>query len=418
MAKLNGHAKNVKTPSPPPPSLRRIPSSRTAADEQTGQDGRLGRSKKAHERVCVFLKDYFVLSDRLISIIAAWVLASWMSEHWDRFPLLAITSPEPRCGKTTLLELLQAITRQGMHVTNVTAAAVYRLITIKKGKLTFLMDESQSLKRQGSEQSQVVRELLNASIDNGIQAIRCSGERYEDVGRFSLYCPKVYAMIGHPDGILLDRSLPIGVARKSKSDVVNRYRSRDIRHEGETIQKELAKWAKTNWERAVAIYDKLDLLDIANDRMADLLLPLQAVLTLEDNHKALTELVQYANSLEEVAQRQENRTDGVKLLAAIKAIFDKCQKDFIETTEVIQRLLLREEENWSACNKGKPLNAHHLAYLLRDYDIQPCHSDDKKTRGYRRAAFVPVWSKYVSCGEASQASAPSQPSGDNGRAKP
>ena len=56
--------------------------------------------------------------------------------------------------------------------------------------------------------------------------------RYEDIEEFSIYCPKVFAQIGNPDGVLADRSLPAPLKRKTAGDVVKRYRSKDVKEEG------------------------------------------------------------------------------------------------------------------------------------------------------------------------------------------
>src|SRR5262249_10838313 len=107
------------------------------------------------------------------------------------------------------------------YTTNISPAALYRLV--EKEKPTLLMDESQSLSRRGSESSEVIREILNAGTGKNAKAIRCGGPRMNEIEEFSVYSPKVFAMIGEPDGVLADRSLPVPMKRKTKDDDVQRY---------------------------------------------------------------------------------------------------------------------------------------------------------------------------------------------------
>src|SRR6516165_3675388 len=59
--------------------------------------------------LCRYLADYVAMPPCSAPVIAAWVLAAWLMDVWDRFPHLCISSPEKRCGKTTLLDLLFSV---------------------------------------------------------------------------------------------------------------------------------------------------------------------------------------------------------------------------------------------------------------------------------------------------------------------
>lgn len=64
-----------------------------------------------------FLKTYVVLPKGSETIIAAWVIAAWFADVWDKFGHLCIVSPEKRCGKTTLLDLLFLIAPKARFTT-------------------------------------------------------------------------------------------------------------------------------------------------------------------------------------------------------------------------------------------------------------------------------------------------------------
>src|SRR5262245_38620263 len=49
--------------------------------------------------LATFFASYVVLPDATIAVISLWVMAARLMDRWDRFPHLAVSSPEMRCGK-------------------------------------------------------------------------------------------------------------------------------------------------------------------------------------------------------------------------------------------------------------------------------------------------------------------------------
>src|SRR5690349_10247534 len=105
-----------------------------AAGSSVGSQGSQGRRvfKGMPANVLAELGDFFTtyieLPPRVHVVLAAWVLAAWLAFLWDRFPHLAITSPEKRCGKTRLLQILQQVTPRPLNTSNITPAALFRFI--------------------------------------------------------------------------------------------------------------------------------------------------------------------------------------------------------------------------------------------------------------------------------------------------
>ena len=46
--------------------------------------------------------------------VALWVIFAWMHDAAVHSPILLVSSPEPECGKTTLLGLVQLLTPRGL----------------------------------------------------------------------------------------------------------------------------------------------------------------------------------------------------------------------------------------------------------------------------------------------------------------
>jgi putative DNA primase/helicase len=344
-----------------------------------------------------FLADYVALPDVSVVVVATWVVAAWLADKWDKFPHLAATSPEKRCGKTTLLDVLATIVPRPRYTTNISPAALYRVIEAEKP--TLLMDESQSISRRGSEASEVIREILNAGIGQNAKVTRCGGEKFEQIQEFSVYSPKVFALIGNLDGVLADRCLPVELRRKTKSDEVQRFRSRVVGPRGKGLYGLLEKWAKSNGKTVATVYDRLTPFDIENDRMAELLLPLQAMLTVACKD-ALGTLEEYAQSLDSRDKEQEMQSPGVRLLVACRELFAPSRSYpagflFIPTELLIARLVNRGEEPWHRWCRGQPITGEALANLLRPYGIKPGRNKQQTARGYHAADFREAWDCYL-----------------------
>jgi hypothetical protein len=341
------------------------------------------------------LTDFIVLPPHTPTIIAAWVLAAWISHVWDRFPHLSIYSPEKRCGKTRLLEVLKLIAPNAKSTSSISPAALYRVIGKSNPRPTIMLDEAQSLSRARSESGEALRELLNAGIEKDAQVMRCAGKKMEEVKEFPTYSPKIFAQIGEPDAILADRSLPIEMKRKTDSDFVQSFRMREVQPRAKALRDRLEQWAADNVEEAIRIYSEIEQLDIENDRRADLLLPLQTVLRIDDPDK-LGALSAYADNLDERDKGPESQSPEVRLLTACREIFDG-EKDatFISTPVLIKRLVSRTEEPWHRWNRGQAISGEALANLLRRYDIRPTHNRARTKRGYYVSAFQDAFNRYL-----------------------
>ena len=90
--------------------------------------------------------------ERTVLVITLWVMAAWLKDVWDRFPHLAITSPEKRCGKSRLLDLIEALSHQPILTANASPSAVYRSIGAHPSDPpTLLIDEADRFVRKEAE---------------------------------------------------------------------------------------------------------------------------------------------------------------------------------------------------------------------------------------------------------------------------
>ena len=76
------------------------------------------------DEIVAQIKRYVTLSDASAHANALWTVHTHCYAEFDFTPRLAITSPEKRCGKTTVLSVIEAMVSRPLGAANITAAAM------------------------------------------------------------------------------------------------------------------------------------------------------------------------------------------------------------------------------------------------------------------------------------------------------
>jgi putative DNA primase/helicase len=97
---------------------------------------------KLLDKIADIFNRYVVLPRHAATVLALWVAHTWCFDAFDISPYLIVNSPEKRCGKTTVMIILQFVTRRSELASNISPAAIYRYI--EKKKPTLLIDEADS----------------------------------------------------------------------------------------------------------------------------------------------------------------------------------------------------------------------------------------------------------------------------------
>jgi hypothetical protein len=347
-----------------------------------------------------FISPYMVMGEAFLLAGCAWAVAAHSQHIWDKFAHLAITGPDGATGKTQFLNLLSFVSPNTVLTNSLTVAVTFRKIEKAKGYISFLIDESDFLK-SGSEAAAVYMALLKSSIERRSVALRCAGADWNEEKSFSTYCPKAFALRGHIEENLADRCFPIRLKRKLDEEIISELMLSEVDGLGKSLREKILQWSVENAAKIQKTYTSIQRLKIKNNRMADLLKPLQTILTLIGDPYQLCLLEQYAHSLDKRDKKQAKQSDGVKLLIACKEIFEQVEptiKDglFIPTEILINELLSRKEEGWNIISKGyKPITSHKLANMLFEYDVEPEHNHNKTIRGYYAAKFDDAWRRYL-----------------------
>ncbi len=327
------------------------------------------------------LLKYVILPSGVAEPISAWIVLTYCYDAFRILPLLGIVSPVKRCGKTTLLEVLQGLTNKGLTASNISPAAVFR--TIEKYSPTLLVDEADTFLKDNDE----LRGVLNSGhTRSSAFVVRVQGDDHEPV-KFSTWGPKAVAMIGNLPDTLYDRSVVVSLRRKAPGETVSRI---DVDFENECLELRRAcrRWADDNMDMLRTI--KSDIPATNNDRMTDNWTPLSAISDVAGGD--WPELIRKS-----ILGMLDGTDDsiGPKLLKDIQDIFKFHQRIFSD--DLVEALKDQKESPWCDWNRGKGLTQNGLARLLKPFSIKSKNMriGDKQRKGYSAECFVDAFKRYI-----------------------
>ena len=184
--------------------------------------------------LCDVFERHVVLGPSASLACALWIIHAHAHAAATHSPILDISSPTKRCGKTQLLGTVGMLVPKPLAAANVTAATVFR--AINKWCPTLLIDEMDTFVADKSD----LRGVLNSGHDRrSAYVLRCVGDDAEPT-LFSTWTPKVFAHIGRVAPTLEDRSVRIELRRRLSTEAIERMPSGDAYVD---LRRKSARWA-------------------------------------------------------------------------------------------------------------------------------------------------------------------------------
>ena len=314
------------------------------------------------------IQRYVFMTEEQAVAVALWVVFSWLHEHVTHSPILYVTSAEKDSGKTTLLGVLNFLTRRSLQSVDISGPALFRSIT--KWQPTLIVDEADDALANNAD----LREVINSGWTRGQGVVRCHPDTREPE-LFSTFAPKVVAMKGRnlPD-TTLSRSIIITMKPRRANDP--KEHAADFDHlDNETfarLRSQVMRWAMDNAEAIAKATPEIPP-GFHNRRRANWR-PLLAIAEAAGGDWK-TAAWNAARAIEAVADTFDPSI-GVELLQAIKAAFEARakeprNKDRITAPGLITDLVADETARWATYNKGKPISQAQVKNLLKPYGIKP-----------------------------------------------
>lgn len=327
---------------------------------------------------------FLALPDGAATALSLWAFHAHSHDTSSVSPVLALTSPEKRCGKTTLLELLSAVVPRPLPASNVTAATVFRVV--QQRQPTLLIDEADTFLKRGDE----LRGILNSGHRRSLAyVVRTVGDEHEP-RQFRTWAPKAIALIGELPDTLQDRSIEIRMRRRAPDEQVERLR-RDRLGELEPLQRKAWRWAQGHFE--VLENAEPSIPAGLHDRKRDNWRPLLAIADAAGG--PWPERARMAAEALWEGERND-RSLGTRLLADVQMILEEHTSDRIRSKKLVAKLSALEEAPWAEY-KGRGLSAVSLATFLRSFDIssQDIRFPSGVYKGYRADDFGDAFRRYL-----------------------
>jgi hypothetical protein len=162
------------------------------------------------ERIEALIRRYVRFDDEVADqplALALFVLVTWVSEVFTVQPYVCVSAPTMRSGKTTCLDLLKLLVRNGQILATVRMLGVVTMIGEYSGKVVPMFDEAEQL---GKDSLGDTRALLASGYRRGGSHGIKVGKRFE---MFATGCCKVFGLIGDLTAVLRDRSIVLNLLR-------------------------------------------------------------------------------------------------------------------------------------------------------------------------------------------------------------
>ena len=339
------------------------------------------------------LNEYVDVKEHEAVAIVLWALHCHVYERFTISPRLALRSPRPGCGKTTLLDMLSLLTPRGKRIDHTTAAPLFRII--HRDHPTILIDEGDNLEMVGT-----IRSIMNSGHRKGGHINRwIDGEDVE----FDTFGPMAVAVIGTLPEALLDRSIIINLRRTLRTDL-RRFNIDDpyIENVVKPICRQMSAWARTK----PTLNPNPELPKKLRNRISDNWLVLISIADCFG-----TGWGKMARAAAAVFLRTIKDEDlSTVMLASIRRAFDDVLKDDRCTTEqMVKELHSLHDAPWNEFCGIKGTGVPHkikeaeVTKLLSKYEIYPKtvwpknrkRSDTTGSyRGWMRAWFEDAWARY------------------------
>jgi putative DNA primase/helicase len=351
--------------------------------------------------------------------LALWTLHTYAFQLRDVSAYLGIESPVKRCGKTTLLGVLNKLAHRPVLAANISFKAFFHVI--EQARPTLLIDETDTFLPRNDE----LRGIMNAGchresafVIRFAQPAETSGakrgrppklervakfvsamsaeERAEGhdsgLARFSCWCPKAMAAIGRLPDTLGDRCIVIRMQRKTPEEKCERLR----RLGSETLTRQCARFVRDR-EQAIAEAAPGIPLEL-NDRAADIWEPLLALADLAGGQWP-ERARQAAVALSGAARQYESESSVGVLLYELRLSFLQLKTRRVLSRDLVELLNIRATlpNSLRQYLNGKEITELWLAGALRPYGIRPkCfRAGGNVGKGYFAEDFAEIFERYL-----------------------
>jgi hypothetical protein len=333
------------------------------------------------------LEEYVALQPHEYVAVALWALHTHLFDRFMVTPRLALRSPVPDCGKTTLFDVLAQLVARPEKFDWITTAALYH--TIDTIHPTLLMDEADNI---GLGLDGRLRAVFNSGHRKGGRGGLRDNKRTRKPDTFAPLAVALPDLFGGLPRALNSRCITINMERSERKlrrfDAIHPDRAFDAAY-GQILL----------WRQDVVLNPEPEM--PMQNRFADNWRPLISIAdSLGWGKQAREAMVIFAHEYHDADVK-------ILLLIAIRRVFDMRRVDCLPSKKLLEALHGMDEAEWSEfCGVRGDQSPHklkvtELARMLREFKIRPRSlwpknrtATSKSKKGYRRSQFEEAWRKY------------------------
>jgi hypothetical protein len=322
--------------------------------------------------------------------VVLWILHTHVFSRFQVTPRLVLGSPVKRCGKTTLMELMEVLAAKPEKFDFMSTALIYHVVD--QSHPTLLLDEVDNIGLELRNNGKL-RAVFNSGHRKGGRFGQLSGGKPR---QFSTFTPVALAGIGKLPLPLMDRAIVIHMQRLQPG-AVPRFTGRNPGID--YVYDRTRVWARsTTLNTDPAMPEQ-----IKNHRQADNWRPLIAI---ADSFGSPCGRLAREAAIE-FAQMQQDEDAQVQLLHDIRTVFDERNVDRLFSEQLVAALVAIEDAMWTewrGLHGGQQphhLTQNELAKLLGPFDIRPKTiwppqrtAASRSAKGYLRSQFEQAWASY------------------------
>lgn len=317
--------------------------------------------------------------------ISLWIASTYVINEFRIFPKLIVHSPEKRCGKSTVLDLVEAFSIKALFASSISQAAIYR--TIQAFQPTLIIDEADTF--IANRNDEMVGIINSGHAKNRAFVIRSEGDNNTPT-KFSTWAPMVLASIKPLQGTIMDRGICIELRRKLSHETVQRIPS-DFSRIMKQHRRMLFRWAKDNSSLVYA--NQVEPPHNGNDRAVDNWIPLFTIANMAGEKW----LEKVKSSYVSLTNQDEEPTSQLLLLEDIRGILQAHENDKIPSKTLVKLLIKLEERPWIECHKGEPMTQNLLSNMLKPFSIRSktIRYSGQTCKGFEKKQFADSFKRYL-----------------------
>lgn len=338
-----------------------------------------GDGTEVFEKTLAYIREYCSMTDDEATALALYTMGTYAIDAFDRFGYVGITAPSWNCGKSQVMDTLNALVANPYMVESCPPITLAEKVA---SGITLLYDEATTDKGLLN----MLRKILNGGYKRGGKI----GTRFRGVpADINTFGPKIFAYNAELPHDLQSRCIPINLQRLLPGEEVAEFQERISIPEAAPIREILAAWAK-EFVIAAPTMDKPEEISKFHNRNREIVKPLLLIAASCGAGLLATATGAFLNLLTNRATEEE---PGIKVLAAIRELFKTRSPyvDMFDTQPDIQKLYSKE------IIAALGISEKMLGNILRKFGIhsKQINSAGRNHRGYYMSQFADAFARYL-----------------------